>query len=245
MAGPKKPTFGELRRQLESEMLRASGLKTEIERRGFVNRTFTSLYKASQEKQVTHDEYIQLINKLAAFRQGEYSDYLDTLAGAAQMGLLEMVIQGEMAQFSPEQARQRRQEVTDLTGMEPHQPDSENQEDDQQQNAKQPPEIDLEHIARMWPAAMAMATKMRRDEEVELEHTLAALVRDFLVERGAISEEQRELVQMEIHPTDLAALYSVAYVRPGAEETPEHPRLLICARRQDGWHVSPMPHEPF
>ncbi len=119
------------------------------------------------------------------------------------------------------------------------------EEDTQQHTSDQLPDIDLEHIINMWPAAMAMATKMRRDEEVELEHTLAALVRDFLVERGAISEEQRELVQMEIHPTDLAALYSVAYVRPGAEETPEHPRLLICAQRQDGWHVSPMPHEPF
>lgn len=118
-------------------------------------------------------------------------------------------------------------------------------EDDQQQSPRQPPEIDMDYIMSLWPWAMAMATKMRRDEEVELEHTLAALVRDFLVERGAISEEQRELVQMEIHPTDLAALYSVAYVRPGAEETPEHPRLLICALRQDGWHVSPMPHEPF
>jgi hypothetical protein len=118
-------------------------------------------------------------------------------------------------------------------------------EDGQQHASKQPPDIDLEHIASMWPAAMAMATKMRRDEEVELEHSLAALVRGFLAERGAISEEQRELVQMEIHPTDLAILYHIAYVRPGAEETPEHPRLLICTRREDGWHLSPMPHEPF
>ena len=119
-------------------------------------------------------------------------------------------------------------------------------EDDQQQDPKQPPDIDLEYIARLWPAAMAMGTRMRREEEVELEHTLAALARDFLVERGAISKEQRELVQMEVQNVgEGLPLYAVAYVRPGAEETPEHPRLILCALRKDGWHLSPMPHEPF
>ncbi len=119
-------------------------------------------------------------------------------------------------------------------------------EDDQQQDPKQQPEIDLEHIARMWPAAMAMATKMCREEEVALEHLLAALVRDYLVARGAISEEQRELVQMEVHRVgELLPSYAVAYVRAGAEETPEHPRLVLCYLKPTGWEVKPLPHEPF
>ena len=119
-------------------------------------------------------------------------------------------------------------------------------EEADQQSAKQPLDIDLQHIARLWPAAMAMATKMRRDEEVELEHTLAALARDFLVKRGAISEEQREQVAMEVHYTgEGLPVYTVAYVRPGAQETPEHPRLILCALRKDGWHLRAMPGEPF
>lgn len=126
--------------------------------------------------------------------------------------------------------------------------------DNQQQDPKQQPEIDLEHIAKMWPAAMAMATKMRRDEEVALEHMLAALVQDYLVARGTISEEQRALVQMEVHRVgELLPCYAVAYVRPGpgVEETPEHPRLVMCVLRsgsdeQEGhWEVQALPGEPF
>ena len=79
-----------------------------------------------------------------------------------------------------------------------------------------------------------------------MEHTLANLVRDFLIERGAISEEQWEQVAREVHYFGAGLpVYVVAYIRPGAEETPEHPRQILCSQRQNGWYLSPMPHEPF
>src|SRR5258708_7358480 len=121
----KKPTFDEWRHKLETDMLQASSLKTEPERRGFVNRTFLSIHKAYQGKQVSHAEYVKLINRLGGYKPGEFNDYIDMLAGAAQLNMLEMVIQGEVPQLEPEQARQRRQAITDLTGVEPQQPDSE------------------------------------------------------------------------------------------------------------------------
>jgi hypothetical protein len=119
----KQSAYDELRHKLESDMLQASGLKTQIEQQGFINRQFMSLHKAQQEKRVNQDEYVKLVNWLSAYKQGVFNDYLDMLAGAAQMGMLEMVIQGEISQFTPEAARGRRQAITDLTGMTPAEPE--------------------------------------------------------------------------------------------------------------------------
>jgi hypothetical protein len=127
MAGKKQhSSFDELRHKLETEMLNASSLKTQIEQQGFINRQFMSLHKARQEKRITQPEFVKLINRLAAYQQGRFNDYIDLLAGAAQMGTLEMVIQGEISQFTPEAARQRRDAVTDLAGMQPAEPEPSN-----------------------------------------------------------------------------------------------------------------------
>ncbi|HEY7417682.1 MAG TPA: hypothetical protein VH593_21045, partial [Ktedonobacteraceae bacterium] len=77
----KQSQYDTLRHQLDSDMLRESNLPTEPERRGFVNRAFTGLHKAYQQKHVTHAEYIKLVNRLAAYKQGEYNDYIDVLMG--------------------------------------------------------------------------------------------------------------------------------------------------------------------
>jgi hypothetical protein len=121
----KKPTYEELKHDLDSKMLQASGLKTKPEQQGFINRTFVAIHKQYKEKSMSHGDYVKLINRLGSYRQGEYNDYIDTLAGAAQMNMLEVVIQGEISQFSPEAACQRRDAITDLTGVEPIQPDQE------------------------------------------------------------------------------------------------------------------------
>lgn len=121
----KQKRYDELRHDLESKMLQASTLPTRMERQGFVNQAFRAIYKAYQEKQVNHDEYVRLINRLGAYRHGEYNDYIDILAGSAQLGMLEMAIQGELSELSPEEARKRSQAVTHLTGVEPAQPDEE------------------------------------------------------------------------------------------------------------------------
>jgi hypothetical protein len=121
----KKPTYEELRHKLDSDMLKASNLPTKPERQGFINRTFTAIHKAYQEKQVDHAHYVKLINRLAVYRQGEYNDYIDTLAGAAQMGMLEIAIQGELSELSPDASRERSQVVTDLTGVQPVKPEEE------------------------------------------------------------------------------------------------------------------------
>src|SRR5438105_13886650 len=104
----KPPNYETIRHELDTKMLSASNLPTAPERQGFINRTFTSIYKAYQDKQVNHKDYVKLINRLAAYRQGEYNDYIDTLAGAAQLGMLEMAIQGELSELTPEASRQRR-----------------------------------------------------------------------------------------------------------------------------------------
>lgn len=120
----KQSSYDQLRHKLDSDMLTASSLKTKPERQGFVNRTFTSLHKARQQKQINQGDYVKLINRLAAYASGEFNDYIDMLAGAAQMNMLEVVIQGEMSEFSPEQARKQRDAVTDITGMQPHKPET-------------------------------------------------------------------------------------------------------------------------
>lgn len=123
--GKQHPTYEELRHKLDSDMLKASNLPTKPERQGFINRTFTAIHKAYQEKQVDHTHYVKLINRLAVYRQGEYNDYIDTLAGAAQMGMLEIAIQGELSELSPDASKERSQAVTDLTGVQPVKPDEE------------------------------------------------------------------------------------------------------------------------
>lgn len=119
---PKKPTYEELRHDLDTKMLQASSLPTD-QQKGFINRTFTGIYKAYQEKHVNHADYLKLINRLAAYQQGKFNDYMDILAGAAMMGMLDIVMEADAPQLSPEAARQRRQEVTDLTGVEPIEPE--------------------------------------------------------------------------------------------------------------------------
>jgi hypothetical protein len=120
----KQSSYDQLVHQLNTDLLAASNLKTKPEQQGFVNRTFTSLHKARQEKRVSQPEYVKLLNRLAAYAGGAYNDYIDMLAGAAQLGMLELAIQGEMSQFSPEQARKQRDIVTGMTGMQPHKPET-------------------------------------------------------------------------------------------------------------------------
>lgn len=120
----KQSAYEQLRHQLDSEMLlKAASLKTRIEEQGFINRTFTVLHKAYQEKRITRAEYVKLVNRLAAYAGGAFNDYLDILAGAAQMGMLELAIQGERSELSPEAARDRRESITDLTGVQPIEPE--------------------------------------------------------------------------------------------------------------------------
>jgi hypothetical protein len=115
----KKPTYEELRHKLDSDMLQASSLPTKPQRQGFVNRTFIALNKSYQDKQVNHSDYVKLINRLAAYKAGEFNDYIDILAGAAQLNMLELAIQGELSELSPDAAAKRSQSITDLTGMKP------------------------------------------------------------------------------------------------------------------------------
>jgi hypothetical protein len=119
----KKPTYEELRHKLDSDMLQASNLPTKPQRQGFINRTFIALNKAYQDKQVNHADYVKLINRLGAYKAGEFNDYIDVLAGAAQLGMLDIAIQGELSELSPDAARQRSQAITDLTGVDPVKPE--------------------------------------------------------------------------------------------------------------------------
>ena len=59
-------------------------------------------------------------------------------------------------------------------------------------------EIDMEWVAQLLPFGMMMATKMHREEEVQREHLLAELARDYLVAYGVLDVQGRDQIQMEV-----------------------------------------------
>jgi hypothetical protein len=123
MSQDHQPSYEDRRHELDTKMLKASGLASEQERRDFVTQAFTDIHKQYQDSQINLANYIKLIKRLAAFRQGEYNDYLDTLAGAALMGMLDLIV--EQSKEVAEQSRQRSAIITVLTGIQPIQPDTE------------------------------------------------------------------------------------------------------------------------
>lgn len=118
----KKPTYDELRHELDTDMLNASSL-TGKEEQAFVAESFVALYKAYTDKHVDHDQYVKLINRLAVYKFGKFNDYLDTLAGAAHLGMLDIAVRGTIPHLSPEASRKRRDTITDLTGVQPIEPE--------------------------------------------------------------------------------------------------------------------------
>jgi hypothetical protein len=122
----KKPTYEDLRHELDTNILQSSNLATKIEQQGFINRSFVHIHKVYKEKQVNHADYVKLINRLASYKGGAFNDYIDLLAGAAQMNTLDLVIQGEIPQLTPEASRERSHTITDLTGVQPVQLDQDN-----------------------------------------------------------------------------------------------------------------------
>ena len=123
--GQPGPGYDQLKRELDTKIMGAANLATKPERQGFINRSFIDIHAAYKAKHVTHADYVKLINRLASYKQGEFNDYIDILAGAAQMKMLELAIQGEIPQLTPDAARERSQAVTDLTGVQPVEPDEE------------------------------------------------------------------------------------------------------------------------
>lgn len=122
----KQRPYEEHKHELDTKMLQAGNLQTEQERKQFVTDTFLEIHQKKQDKQINQQSYVKLINRLAAYANGAFNDYLDMLAGAAQMDLLDIAIQGG-PQFTVEQTRKQRDAVTRLTGMQPHKPDTEEQ----------------------------------------------------------------------------------------------------------------------
>lgn len=121
-----KSLYDELRHELDTKMLNASALSNATMQRDFVAQTFAHIHKQYTEKHIHHAEYLKLINRLAAFKPEEYNDYIDMLAGAAAVNMLDFAIEQSkrgVADLSPEQARQRRDVVTDMTGIQPVQPE--------------------------------------------------------------------------------------------------------------------------
>lgn len=118
-----KHDYDKVRHQLDDNMLEASSLRTNAEQQGFVNRTFMYFHTLYDEKQITHADYVKLINRLGAYQGGAFNDYLDTLAGATSMGMLNLAIQGEIPQLTPEASRERRDVITGMTGVQPIDPE--------------------------------------------------------------------------------------------------------------------------
>lgn len=116
-------SYDDIRRKLSERMQNASSLVGEAERRQFITQEFVDIRKLYTQHEISHPEYIMLVDRLAAYQSGKYNDYLDMLVGAATMGMLDVVVRQSKTQDVAAQSRQRRQEVTDLTGVQPIQPD--------------------------------------------------------------------------------------------------------------------------
>lgn len=121
-------TYDDLKHWLDREMIEATELRGKEEQQAFVTTRFQNLHTAYTSKQLTYKEYLRLINWLASYQGGKFNDYLDVLAGAAQMGILETVLApgSPFASYiSPEAAQKRSQTITNLTGVKPQIPNSE------------------------------------------------------------------------------------------------------------------------
>jgi hypothetical protein len=107
----------------------------------------------------------------------------------------------------------------------------------------QKPEIDMEWVAQLLPFGMQLGMRMRREEEVEREHLLANLVRDYLIGNTALGEEQRDQIQLEVTPTQFQTHYLVNYVLPGEPE--DQPHTVVCFWKDEQWKVLPLPGAPL
>lgn len=124
MAG-KQPNYEIIVHELQTKLLQASTQTNQEVQQSFVAYTFKWIHDHYTQKHVNHKQYLALIDRLATFKDGRYNDYLDTLAGAAALGMLDAAIQGGamgISQFTAEASRQRRDAVTDLTGTAPKDP---------------------------------------------------------------------------------------------------------------------------
>ena len=116
-------TYEELRHALDTQMLQASTLATEQERQNFVTTAFVGIHRDYEAKRIDHAIYVKLINRLVAYAGGAYNDYVDLLAGAATMGMLHVILAQRGKGNLAEDARKRSQAVTEMTGVEPVQPE--------------------------------------------------------------------------------------------------------------------------
>lgn len=113
--------YDQIKHDLDTKIIQASSLKSQAEQKNFVNSAFSTIHTAYKQKQVNHSDYIKLINRLANYKQGIFNDYLDSLTGAAQMGMLDIAFNDPY--LSPEASRKRRDDVTDMTGVDPIKPE--------------------------------------------------------------------------------------------------------------------------
>lgn len=115
--------YDKLKHQLDNQLLEASKSTNGQEQKYFVTGTFVGIHKAYTAKEVNHAEYLKLVNRLASYKGGAFNDYMDVLTGAAAMGFLDVVVRQNLPAFSPEAARGRSGMITDLTGIQPSDPE--------------------------------------------------------------------------------------------------------------------------
>ncbi len=119
-----KPSYDDIKHKLDSKMIEASSLEGQ-QAQNFVTSTFQWVRSLLDSKQISHKEYVRLINHLANYKNGSFNDYIDLLAGAAQLGQLNVLAAKSQFYNAAEQARRNSQQVTKLTGMEPYNPQEE------------------------------------------------------------------------------------------------------------------------
>lgn len=117
-------SYEKLKHELDTKMLRASGITDEQEQQRFVGQAFKDLYTHYKQHDINHIAYVRLMNRLALYQRGKFNDYVDVLAGSAQLGILDEALQhSAIDELGAEAARKRSQAVTDITGVGPIQPE--------------------------------------------------------------------------------------------------------------------------
>ena len=111
------------------------------------------------------------------------------------------------------------------------------------------PEIDplwralIERMVTDREFGLQISMRMQHDLEVDLEHQLADLVREYLGGNTTLTPEQCSQIQMEIVPTQFQTHYLVNYVLPG--EPADQVRTVICFWKDEQWNVQPLPGMPL
>ena len=114
--------YADLKSKLETSLAQAQSITDQPKQQNFVTDQFTLIHKAYEDKLINHGEYLKLINRLAAYKNAAFNDYIDLLTGAAAAGMLEFFVAQSRKRNEAQAAAARRDMITKVFGIDPVEP---------------------------------------------------------------------------------------------------------------------------